>query len=350
MLPAITLGSFQIGPTRPPFIIAEMSGNHGHSLERALAIVDAAADAGCQGLKIQTSTPDMLTLDSREPDFLVHGSNPDWEGQSLYQLYTTNFTPFEWHAPIFARAQERGMVAFSSPFGTEAIDFLETLDCPAYKIASFENNWPELIERAARTGKPIIISTGMADLADLERAAAIVRSTGNEQLVLLKCTSTYPAEPRNTNLNTIPHLRQMLHCQVGLSDHTMGTGVAVAATVLGATVIEKHLTLRRADGGPDSSFSMEPLEMAQLVHECGQAWIALGTVQYGPTAAEIKSLAFRRSIYIVKDVAPGEELTTENVRVIRPGHGLAPHLLPQVLGRVARQALRAGTALNWEVI
>jgi pseudaminic acid synthase len=346
----ILLGGHRIGAGQPPFIIAEMSGNHGQSLERALAIVDAAADAGCQGLKIQTSTPDMLTLDSREPDFVVRGANQDWEGQSLYELYTTNFTPFEWHSAIFARAQERGMVGFSSPFGIEAIDFLESVGCPAYKIASFENNWPELIRRAAQTGKPIIISTGMADLADLERMVSIVRAEGNEQLVLLKCTSTYPAEPHNTNLRTIPHLRELFDCQVGLSDHTLGTGVGVAATVLGATVIEKHLTLSRADGGPDASFSLEPDEMGRLVLECRQAQQALGSVYYGPTAAERKSLAFRRSIYVVQDVAEGELLTAENVRVIRPGYGLPPHFLPQVLGRAARRALRRGTALNWEMM
>lgn len=346
----ILLGGHRIGAGQPPFIIAEMSGNHGQSLERALAIVDAAADAGCQGLKIQTSTPDMLTLDSREPDFVVRGANQDWEGQSLYELYTTNFTPFEWHAAIFARAQERGMVGFSSPFGIEAIEFLESVGCPAYKIASFENNWPDLIRRAAQTGKPVIISTGMADLADLERMVSIVRGEGNDQLVLLKCTSTYPAEPHNTNLRTISHLRELFDCQVGLSDHTMGTGVSVAATVLGASVIEKHLTLSRADGGPDGSFSMEPAEMARLVHECRQAQQALGSVFYGPTPAERKSLAFRRSIYVVQDVAAGELLTTENVRVIRPGHGLPPHLLPQVLGRPARRALRRGTALSWEAL
>jgi pseudaminic acid synthase len=346
----ILLGGHRIGAGQPPFIIAEMSGNHGQSLERALAIVDAAADAGCQGLKIQTSTPDMLTLDSREPDFVVRGANQDWEGQSLYELYTTNFTPFEWHAAIFARAQERGMVGFSSPFGIEAIEFLESVGCPAYKIASFENNWPELIRRAAQTGKPIIISTGMADLADLERMVNIVRAEGNEQLVLLKCTSTYPAEPHNTNLRTIPHLRELFDCQVGLSDHTLGTGVGVAATVLGATVIEKHLTLSRADGGPDASFSLEPDEMGRLVQECRQAQQALGSVFYGPTAAERKSLAFRRSIYVVQDVAEGEALTAENVRVIRPGYGLPPYLLPQVLGRPARRALRRGTALTWEMM
>jgi N-acetylneuraminate synthase len=346
----ILLGNHRIGAGQPPFIIAEMSGNHGQSLERALAIVDAAADAGCQGLKIQTSTPDMLTLDSREPDFVVRGANQDWEGQSLYELYTTNFTPFEWHAPIFARAQERGMVGFSSPFGIEAIEFLESVGCPAYKIASFENNWPALIRRAAQTGKPVIISTGMASLADLERMVSIVRAEGNEQIVLLKCTSTYPAEPANTNLRTIPHLRELLGCQVGLSDHTMGTGVGVAATVLGATVIEKHLTLSRADGGPDASFSMEPTEMVRLVQECRQAQQALGTVFYGPTQAEQKSLGFRRSIYVVQDVAEGEVLTSENIRVIRPGHGLPPHFLPQVLGRPARQALRRGTALGWAMV
>jgi pseudaminic acid synthase len=345
----ILLGNHRIGAGQPPFIIAEMSGNHGQSLERALAIVDAAADAGCQGLKIQTSTPDMLTLNSREPDFVVRGANQDWEGQSLYELYTTNFTPFEWHAAIFERAQERGMVGFSSPFGVEAIEFLESVGCPAYKIASFENNWPELIRRAAQTGKPIIISTGMADLADLERMVAIVQAEGNKQLVLLKCTSTYPAEPHNTNLRTIPHLRELFDCQVGLSDHTLGTGVGVAATVLGATVIEKHLTLNRADGGPDASFSLEPTEMARLVQECRQAHQALGSVYYGPTQAEQKSLAFRRSIYVVRDVAAGELLTSENLRVIRPGYGLPPHLLPQVLGRPVRQALRRGTALSWDM-
>jgi pseudaminic acid synthase len=346
----ILLGGHRIGAGQPPFIIAEMSGNHGQSLERALAIVDAAADAGCQGLKIQTSTPDMLTLDSREPDFVVRGANQDWEGQSLYELYTTNFTPFEWHASIFARAQERGMVGFSSPFGIEAIEFLESVGCPAYKIASFENNWPELIRRAAQTGKPIIISTGMADLADLERMVSIVRAEGNEQLVLLKCTSTYPAEPHNTNLRTIPHLRDLFDCQVGLSDHTLGTGVGVAATVLGATVIEKHLTMDRTDGGPDASFSLEPAEMARLVQECRQAQQALGSVFYGPTQAEQKSLAFRRSIYVVQDVPEGETLTTNNLRVIRPGYGLPPHVLPQVLGRPVRRSLRRGTALSWDMV
>lgn len=346
----ILLGDHCIGSGQPPFIIAEMSGNHGQSLERALAIVDAAADAGCQGLKIQTSTPDMLTLNSQEPDFVVRGANQDWEGQSLYELYTTNYTPFEWHAAIFARAQERGMVGFSSPFGIEAIEFLESVGCPAYKIASFENNWPELIRRAAQTGKPIIISTGMADLSDLERMVNIVRAEGNDQLVLLKCTSTYPAEPYNTNLRTIPHLRELFDCQVGLSDHTLGTGVGVAATVLGATVIEKHLTMNRADGGPDASFSLEPAEMARLVQECRQAQQALGNVYYGPTQAEQKSLAFRRSIYVVEDVAEGEMLTTKNLRVIRPGYGLAPHFLPQVLGRTARRSLRRGTALGWDML
>ena len=346
----IRIGKHLIGRDQPPFVIAEMSGNHGQSLEKALEIVDAAADAGCQALKIQTSTPDMLTLDSREPDFIVRGANNDWEGQSLYELYTTNHTPFEWHGPIFSRAVARGMVGFSSPFSEEAIDFLETVGCPAYKIASFENNWPDLIRRAARTGKPVIISTGMADLADLERMVRIVRNAGNEQIVLLKCTSTYPALPHNTNLRTIPHLRDMLGCQVGLSDHTMGTGVSVAATVLGATVIEKHLTMRRADGGPDSSFSMEPQEMKRLVEECQQAQQALGAVVYGPTTAELKSLEFRRSIYAVQDIEAGQALTEDNIRVIRPGHGLAPHYLPEVLGRPVRQALRRGTALTWDAL
>ncbi len=345
----IYLGDHRIGEGAPPFIIAEMSGNHGQSLEKALEIVDAAAAAGCQGLKIQTSTPDMLTLDCREPQFVVRGSNPDWEGQSLHQLYTTNYTPYEWHAEIFSRAEKHGMVPLSSPFGLEAVDFLETIGCNVYKIASFENNWPGLIRHAARTGKPVIISTGMASLADLERAVQAVRAEGNEQVILLKCTSAYPAPPEEANLNTIPHLRQMLDCHVGLSDHTPGIGVAVAATVLGACVIEKHMTVRRSDGGPDASFSMEPDEMADLARECRGAKLALGGVSYGATDSDSKSLAFRRSIYIVEDVAAGEVLMPRHVRVIRPGYGLAPHLLDVVLGRPLRCAARRGTALTWDL-
>lgn len=346
----IKIGHRAIGPDSPPLVIAEMSGNHNQSLERALAIVDAAAEAGAHALKLQTYTADTMTLDLDEGEF--HIADPDslWADTSLYALYQQAHTPWEWHAPIFERARAKGMLAFSSPFDETAIDFLETLDVPAYKIASFENTDLPLIRRAAATGKPLIISTGMASLAELELSVGAAREAGCRDLILLKCTSTYPATPQNTHLRTLPHLRELFGCEVGLSDHTMGVGAAVAAVALGATVVEKHFTLSRAAGGVDASFSLEPAELASLVTETERAWQAMGQVHYGPTQAEQKSLVFRRSLYVVKDMAPGEPFNRENLRAIRPGLGLAPRHIDSVLGRSARQAIKRGTPLAWGLI
>lgn len=339
-----------IGQDSTPFIIAEMSGNHNQSLERALEIVEAAAQSGAHALKIQTYTPDTMTIDLDEREFHISDANSLWAGTSLYKLYGEAYTPWEWHKPIFDRAAELGMIAFSTPFDDSSVDFLESLNVPCYKIASFENTDLPLIRRVAATGKPLIISTGMATIAELDETVRAAREAGCKDLVLLKCTSTYPATPENTNILTIPHMREMFGCEVGLSDHTMGVGVAVASVALGATVIEKHFTLDRADGGVDSAFSMEPHEMSQLVRETQSAWLALGRVSYGPTAAESKSLQFRRSLYIVKDLKAGDILTKENVRAIRPGLGLPPKYLDMVLGKAAKCDIARGTALQWGLI
>jgi N-acetylneuraminate synthase len=339
-----------IGQGNPPFVIAEMSGNHNQSIERALLIVEAAAASGAHGLKIQTYTPDTMTIDLDEREFHIADSTSLWAGTSLYKLYGEAYTPWEWHEAIFKRARDLGMIAFSTPFDDSAVDFLESLNVPCYKIASFENTDLPLIRRVSATGKPVIISTGMASIAELDDAVRTAREAGCEDLVLLKCTSTYPATPSNTNILTIAHMRELFGCEVGLSDHTMGVGVSVASVALGATVIEKHFTLSRADGGVDSAFSMEPDEMAQLVAETERAWQALGHVAYGPTEAEKKSLQFRRSLYVVKDLKAGDVLTRENVRAIRPGLGLPPKHLADLLGRRVRQDVRRGTALHWELV
>ncbi len=339
-----------IGRKEPPFVIAEMSGNHNQSLERALEIVDTAAKAGAHALKIQTYTPDTMTIDLDEREFHIGDPKSLWAGTSLYKLYGEAYTPWEWHKPIFDRARELGIIPFSTPFDDTAVDFLESLDVPCYKIASFENTDLPLIRRVAATGKPLIISTGMATVAELGDTVQAAREAGCKDLVLLKCTSTYPATPENTNILTIPHLRDLFNCEVGLSDHTMGVGVAVASVALGATVVEKHFTLDRADGGVDSTFSMEPLEMAQLVIETQRAWQALGKVSYGPTQAERKSIQFRRSLYVVEDIKAGAVLTRENVRAIRPGLGLPTKYLEQVLGKTIKQDVKRGTALQWSLI
>ncbi|MEC4747771.1 pseudaminic acid synthase [Methylomicrobium sp. Wu6] len=339
-----------IGQNHAPFIIAEMSGNHNQSLERALEIVEAAAKTGAHGLKIQTYTPDTMTLDLDEREFHISDPKSLWAGTSLYKLYGEAYTPWEWHKPIFDRARELGIIPFSTPFDDTAVDFLESLDVPCYKIASFENTDLPLIRRVAATGKPLIISTGMASIAELDDTVRAAREAGCKDLILLKCTSTYPATAENTNILTIPHLRELFGCEVGLSDHTMGVGVSVASVALGATVIEKHFTLNRADGGVDSSFSMEPAEMAQLVVETERAWQALGKVSYGATEAEKKSLQFRRSLYIVKDLKAGDVLTQENVRAIRPGFGLPTKYQEQVLGKPVKQDVKRGTALNFDLL
>jgi len=339
-----------VGNSHPPFVIAEMSGNHNQSLERALEIVEAAAKTGAHALKIQTYTPDTMTLDLDEREFHISDPKSLWVGTSLYKLYGQAFTPWEWHEAIFKRAKELGIIAFSTPFDATSVDFLESLDVPCYKIASFENTDLPLIRKVAATGKPMIISTGMASIAELDDTVRAARQAGCQDLVLLKCTSTYPATADNTNILTIPHMRELFGCEVGLSDHTMGVGVSVASVALGATVIEKHFTLNRADGGVDSSFSMEPAEMTQLVVETERAWQALGQVQYGATAAEEKSIVFRRSLYVVKDLQAGAKLTADNVRAIRPGLGLPTKYLEQVLGKTVKQFVARGTALSWDMM
>lgn len=346
----ITIADRQIGQGHVPFVIAEMSGNHNQSLDRALEIVDAAARSGAHALKIQTYTPDTMTLDLDEREFHISDPNSLWSGTSLYKLYGEAYTPWEWHAAIFSRARDHGMIPFSSPFDASAVDFLESLNVACYKIASFENTDLPLIRRVAATCKPLIISTGMATVAELDESVRAARQAGCKDLILLKCTSTYPATAANTNILTIPHMRELFGCQVGLSDHTMGIGVSVASVALGATVIEKHFTLDRAEGGVDSTFSMEPSEMAQLVLETGRAWEALGRVSYGPTEAEKKSIQFRRSLYVVQDIKAGDELTPENVRAIRPGLGLPTKYLEQMLGKTVKCDVKRGTALSWEMI
>jgi pseudaminic acid synthase len=339
-----------IGKGHPPFIIAEMSGNHNQSLGRALEIVETAARSGAHALKIQTYTPDTMTIDLDEREFHISDPNSLWTGTSLYKLYGEAYTPWDWHKPIFDRARELGMIPFSTPFDDTAVDVLESLDVPCYKIASFENTDLPLIRRVASTGKPLIISTGMGTVAELDETVCAARAAGCKDLILLKCTSTYPATPGNTNILTIPHLRELFDCEVGLSDHTMGIGVSVASVALGATVIEKHFTLSRADGGVDSAFSMEPVEMAQLVLETERAWQALGHVAYGPTEAEKKSLQYRRSLYVVQDIKAGGVLTKENLRAIRPGLGLPTKYLEAVLGKTVNQDVRRGTGLTWELM
>jgi N-acetylneuraminate synthase len=339
-----------IGREHEPFVIAEMSGNHNQSIERALSIVDAAAASGAHAVKIQTYTPDTMTLDLSHGEFFIADPTSQWQGRSLYDLYAEACTPWEWHSAIFERARERGIIAFSTPFDATSVEFLEELDVPCYKIASFENTDLPLIRQVAATGKPLIISTGMASIAELEDAVRAAREAGCEQLVLLKCTSTYPATPANTNIRTIPHLRELFGTEVGLSDHTLGVGVAVASVALGATVIEKHFTLSRGDGGVDSTFSLEPLEMAALVAETQRAWAALGQVTYGPTEAEHKSLVFRRSLYISEDLPSGTVLTRQNLRAIRPGLGLSPKFLELALGRTVKRDVVRGTPLAWDLL
>jgi len=350
MISDISIVGRPVGPSAPPLVIAEMSGNHNHSLQRALEIVDAAADAGAHALKIQTYTADTLTLDVATGDFLITDPDSLWSGRSLYDLYQEAYTPWEWHEAIFERTRERGMIPFSTPFDETAVDFLEDFDAPCYKIASFENTHIPLIRKVASTGKPIIMSTGMATDVELAESVAAARDAGCHEIVLLKCTSTYPASPENSNLATIPDMRDRFGCQVGISDHTMGLGVAIAAVALGATVIEKHFTLRRADGGVDSAFSMEPQELSALVRESERAWQAMGHVSYGPTEAEMESLQFRRSLYVAEDMREGDGFTPENLRVVRPGFGLAPKHYEEVLGRHITRDAAKGTAVGWDLV
>jgi len=333
-----------------PFIVAEMSGNHNQSIKRAFKIVDAAAEAGAHAVKLQTYTADTMTLNIDSDDFKINDKNSLWAGRNLHQLYAEAHTPWEWHKPIMERCKERGMLCFSTPFDETAVDFLEELEVPCYKIASFENTDLPLVRKVAKTKKPVIISTGMATLSELEDVVTTARNAGIDELILLKCTSAYPAPFTEVNLATIPHLSQMFDCPVGLSDHTLGTAVPIAAVALGASFIEKHFTLSREDGGVDSAFSLNPVELQTLVNESQNAWQALGKIHYGRTEREKKSLVFRRSIYISKSIAAGATISPDNIRCVRPGFGLSPKHFESLIGKKARKDLFVGTPLKWEDI
>lgn len=343
-------GDLMIDGASPPIIVAEMSGNHNGSLDRALAIVDAVAASGAHAVKIQTYRPDTMTLPLTTGDFFIEDRTSLWHGRSLYELYGEAQTPWEWHAPIFARARMRGLVAFSTPFDHTAVDFLESLDVPAYKIASFENADLPLIRKVAATGKPVIISTGLSTLAEVDDAVGAARGAGCRELALLKCTSSYPASAESSNLATIPVLRSLFNCVVGLSDHSGGIGAAIASVAFGTRIIEKHVTLDRRDGGVDAAFSLEPAELRQLVEGTGAAWHAIGSVRFDPTEEERGSRRFKRSLYVCADLQPGDVLSPDNVRAIRPGYGLSPKYLEVVLGKRVRRAVSLGTPLNWDLI
>ncbi|MDD4862978.1 MAG: pseudaminic acid synthase [Alishewanella agri] len=345
---SITLGKRAVGPGQTPFIIAELSGNHDQSLDKALAMVDAAAACGADAIKIQTYTADSMTLNINSGEFVIQDAGNLWQGQSLYELYQKAMTPWDWHQAIFDRAALHGMLAFSTPFDLSAVEFLESLNVPCYKIASFENSDHGLLAAVAKTGKPVIMSTGMATQSELAESVEVLRKHGCTELILLKCTSHYPADPVDANLATIPHLAALFDCQVGLSDHTAGIGVAVASVVLGATVIEKHFVLDRGEGGVDAEFSLEPAEFKALVSESKRAAIALGKVTYGGTENEQASRKYRRSLYIAQDMRPGDVFTKDNLRSVRPGFGLEPKFLPVFLGRPISCQVQKGTALSWE--
>jgi len=345
----IEISGVKIGEDNCPLIVAEMSGNHNQSLERALAIVEAAAESGAHAIKLQTYTADTLTIDKEDGDFYLDDPKSLWHGMSMYELYQKAHTPWEWHKVIFERAAELGLLCFSSPFDETAVDFLEELDCPCYKIGSTENTDTELLRKVAATGKPVIISTGMATVAELGEMVGVMRDAGCKDLVLLKCTAAYPANPSDANLLTIPHMKTLLGCQIGLSDHTMGIGVAVASVALGATIIEKHFTLSRDEGGVDSAFSMEPDEFSSLVRESKIAWQARGNIHYGTVASENSSLS-RRSLYIVKDMEKGDILTRDNLRSIRPGYGLPAKYLDSLLGMAVNRNIDRGTRMSWDYV
>lgn len=344
------LGKREIGLNQKPYVIAEMSGNHNQSLEKALAIVDAAADTGVDALKIQTYTPDTMTLNISEGEFFIEDKKSLWKGRSLYDLYAEAMTPWEWHQPIKERCEQRGIDFFSSPFDATAVDYLEKLGVHFYKIASFELNDIPLIKKVAQTGKPMIMSTGMATISEIHEAVDTAKKNGCKDIILLKCTSAYPADPKEANLLTIKSLREIFGVEVGLSDHTMGSAVPIASVVMGATVIEKHFTIKRADGGVDSAFSMEPHEFKEMIIEVNKAKEAVGQVHFGLTESEIRSRVFRRSIYVSEDVKKGEVFSAKNLRVIRPGLGLEPKFYETVLGLTAKADYKKGTPLSWDKI
>lgn len=339
-----------ISSDRPPFIIAEISGNHNGSLDRALKIVEAAAAAGADAIKLQTYTADTMTLDIHEGSFVIDNPNSLWNTRSLYDLYQEAYTPWKWHKPIFERAKELGILAFSSAFDTTAVDFLMELEVPCFKIASFESTDIPLLRYMASTGKPIILSTGMASFEEIDLSLHELKSAGAEDIIILKCTSSYPASPKDSNLATIKDMKEKFGVPVGLSDHTLGIGAAVASIAYGACVIEKHVTLSRADEGVDAAFSMEPVELKALAEESYRAWEALGNVQYGPSDREKESLIFRRSLYFVKDIQNGEIVTKEHIRSIRPGNGLEPKYFDKVIGMIANQDITYGTPVSFDIL
>jgi N-acetylneuraminate synthase len=343
-----TIGGRRVGPGQPPFMIAELSGNHNGELSRALALIDAAKAAGADAVKLQTYTADTMTIDCDRPEFRIRGGL--WDGYTLHRLYEEAHTPWDWHPALFARARMLGLEVFSTPFDETAVDFLEGLDAPAYKIASFELTDLPLIARAARTGKPMIISTGMGEPAEIAAAVATARENGAGGIALLHCVSAYPAPVEDINLRTIADLAERFGVVAGLSDHTMGGAVAVAAVAVGAAIIEKHVTLRRADGGPDAAFSMEPEEFRAMADGCRAAAAALGQVSYAREASEAGNMQFRRSLYVVADLAPGDVLTRQNVRAIRPGLGLPPGEIGRVLGRRVKAAVARGTPVSLALV
>ena len=347
-LPRVTIAGRDIGPDQPPYVIAELSGNHNGDIERAFAIMAAAKQAGADAIKIQTYTADTMTIDHDGPEFTIEGGL--WDGRRLYELYEWAHTPWDWHDDLFAKGRELGITVFSTPFDATAVDFLETFDVPAYKIASFELIDLPLIEQVAATGKPMILSTGMADLAEIEEAVATARDAGCRELIVLHCVSGYPTPPGDSNLRTLSELADKFNAVVGLSDHTLGIGVSVAATALGAAVIEKHVTLRREDGGPDAAFSLEPAELSALVNETHAAWAALGTAGFERRASEQPNMIFRRSLYVVANVKKGEPLTEKNIRAIRPGYGLAPKHLKELLGCPAARDLKRGEPVSVDMV
>ncbi len=346
----IKIGAKKIGRHQKPFIVAEMSGNHDQSIEKAFKIIDKALECGACAIKLQTYTAESMTLDIHKNEFMINDKSSLWYGQSLFNLYRKAYTPWEWHKDLFAHAKKRGIICFSSPFSLKAVDLLEELNSPAYKIASFEIVHTKLIEKVASTGKPVIISTGMASLQEISRAVEIARKNGCLNLILLKCTSSYPASPKNSNILTIPHLRDLFQCEVGLSDHTKGIGSAIGAIAHGATVIEKHFTLSKSDGGIDAEFSLEPSEMKLLVDESNNCKDSLGSILYGPTNEERSSIGLRRSIYISADMKKGELFSNENLKIIRPGKGLDPYYYDLFIGKQVKKSVLKGTPLSWDLI
>ena len=346
----IKIANQEISETSPPYIVAEMSGNHNQDFNRACKIIEKAKECGASAIKFQSATPEGLTIDHSSEDFIINDKNSLWHGKQLFELYKSAVTPWEWHKDLFDYSKEIGIDCFSSPFELNAIDLLEQLDTPCYKIASFELNDHELVAAAASTKKPIILSTGMASIADIEETVNLCQKNGNDNIVILRCTSSYPATAKDSNLASIPELKKIFGKEIGLSDHTLGIGAACAAVALGATFVEKHFTLSRHDGGVDSEFSADPDEMKMLVSECRNSWLSIGEVKFGKVESEKESIKFRRSLYVVEDVKKGESFNENNLRIIRPGYGEQPKFYRLILGKKANSDIKKGTPMDWKYV